>query len=236
MSAARAGRRRGVRAEVPVTKESIVDAAFRLIEERGLDGFSMRALASEIGVFPATLYWHVGDRSQLLGLVEYRWIEEVEAPKGVSDWRDWMLDLGRRYRNHAFAHPNVARLATLERARNVESLKLPDAIVGKLAEMGLGEDLVHAFNAIMGAVRGFVLLELAPRSEPDDATDLESDLRSLDATQFPNITAHIDELGDRALSLRWSNGVEAPLDKSFDFLMRVLIDGIAAQIAPSSRP
>ena len=32
--------------------------------------FSMRSLATELGVFPATLYWHVGDRSQLLGLVE----------------------------------------------------------------------------------------------------------------------------------------------------------------------
>ena len=230
MSAARPGRKRGVRAEVPVTKDAIVEAAFRLIEERGLEAFSMRSLANELGVFPATLYWHVGDRSRLLGLVEYRWIEEVALPDELTDWREWMLELGRRYRAHAFAHPNVTRLATLERARNVESLRIPDAIVGKLSALGLGDDLVHAFNAIMGAVRGFVLLELAPRAEPDDEQEIEAELRSLDRNEFPHLTAHFEQMADRALSVRWSNGADAPLDASFDFLMELLIDGIAARI------
>ena len=53
---------------------------------------------AESGVFPATLYWHIGDRSQLLGLVEYRWIEELQLPPDDAPWREWMLELGRRYR------------------------------------------------------------------------------------------------------------------------------------------
>ena len=105
MSAVPAGRKRGARAEVPITKDAIVETAFRIIEERGLEAFSMRSLATELGVFPATLYWHVGDRSCLLGLVEHRWIEEVVLPDECTDWRDWMLQLGRRYRAHALAHP-----------------------------------------------------------------------------------------------------------------------------------
>ena len=230
MSAVPAGRKRGARAEVPITKDAIVETAFRIIEERGLEAFSMRSLATELGVFPATLYWHVGDRSCLLGLVEHRWIEEVVLPDECTDWRDWMLQLGRRYRAHALAHPNVARLATIERARNVDSLVIPDAIVGKLIEIGLDRDLVHAYNAIMGAVRGFVLLELSPRSEPDAESDVESDLRNLDEERFPNITAQFDRLGDHALSMRWSNGVDRPLNDSFDFLMSLLIDGLAARL------
>ena len=80
MSTQRSTRRRGVRAEVPVTQEAIVEAAFRLIEEKGASGFSMRAVASELGVFPATLYWHVGDRARLLGLVEQQWVSVVQMP------------------------------------------------------------------------------------------------------------------------------------------------------------
>jgi TetR/AcrR family tetracycline transcriptional repressor len=212
MNTVQAGRKRGARAEVPVTQDAIVDAAFRLIEDRGLEAFSMRSLANELGVFPATLYWHVGDRSRLLGLVEHRWIEQVVLPDDSTDWREWMIEVGRRYRAHAFAHPNVARLATIERARNVDSLLIPDAIVGKLIDLGFDEDLVHAYNAVMGAVRGFVLLELAPRSEPDAESDVEGDLRNLDADRFPHITSHFERLADQALSLRWSNGVDRPRD------------------------
>ena len=219
-----------MRAEVPITRDVIVATAFRLIEERGLEQFSMRSLATELGVFPATLYWHVGDRSQLLGLVEYRWIEQVELPDHLSDWREWLAELARRYRRNAHAHPDVARLVSVERARNNESLTIPDAIVGKLSELGLGDQMVHAYNSLMGAVRGFVVMELAPRAEPGEAADVEADLRSLDPEQFPNITANFDQMGDSALSLRWSDAADQPLDESFEFLVDLLLDGLAARV------
>ena len=126
MSAARPARGRGVRAEVPITREAIVDAAFRMIDERGPEGFSMRSLASEMGVFPATLYWHVGDRAHLLGLVQQQWMDFVETPDDLDDWREWAVELGRRYRQNAHRYPNVARLVTVERARNIDALRVPD--------------------------------------------------------------------------------------------------------------
>lgn len=222
-------RKRGVRAEVPITREAIVATAFRLIEERGLEQFSMRSLATELGVFPATLYWHVGDRSQLLGLVEQSWIDRVEIPD-TDDWRQWMAELARRYRQNAFAHPDVARLVSLERARGNESLKIPDAIVGVLATLGLGDQMVHAYNALMGAVRGFVVMELAPRSEPESKADVEADLRSLDPERFPHLSAHLPQLADRALSVRWSDGIERPLDDSFEYLVDMLLDALEARL------
>ncbi|MCY7300731.1 MAG: TetR/AcrR family transcriptional regulator [Ilumatobacteraceae bacterium] len=233
MSAAQPARKRGARAEIPITAEAIVEAAFRLIDERGHDGFSMRSLATELGVFPATLYWHVGDRSQLLGLVEQRWISEVTAPDHLDDWHEWMLELARRYRAAAHRHPNVARLVSVERARNTESLVIPDAIVGRLDELGLGADMVHAYNALMGAVQGFVVLELAliADSGPEIVSEVERDLRALDPQQFPNITRNFDQIGNRALSIRWTDAQHQPLDQSFEFLVQLLLDGLAAQLA-----
>ena len=128
MSTQRSTRRRGVRAEVPVTQEAIVDAAFRLIEEKGASGFSMRAVASELGVFPATLYWHVGDRARLLGLVEQQWVSVVQMPDEISNPREWLMEVGRRYRRQAHLHPNVARMVVVERARNTEALANPEAL------------------------------------------------------------------------------------------------------------
>lgn len=230
-------RKRGIRAEVPITADVIVDMAFRVIEERGHDGFSMRAVATELGVFPATLYWHVGDRAALLGLVEQRWVDAIELPDDLTDWREWLLEVARRYRANAHAHPNVARLVSVERARNTDALTIPDAVVGQLSRLGLGDELVHAYNALVGAVQGFVVLELALIAEPASASAAaaERDLRALDAHQFPNITAHFDEMADRSLSVRWTDAAQHPLDDSFEYLLRLLVDGLAARVAARPR-
>lgn len=234
MNAGQPSRRRGARAEVPVTREAIVDAAFRLIEDRGFDSFSMRSLANELGVFPATLYWHVGDRGQLLGLVEEKWTMQIVPPDELDDWREWLMELGRRYRRNAHAHPHVARLISVERVRNVNSMRLPDMVLGKLAGLGLGDDLVHAYNALVGAVQGFVVMELAQIAEPDapSARSTEEDIRGLDPATFPNITAHLDLVADNALSVRWSDGTQKPLDESFEYLLNLLLDGLAARVTP----
>lgn len=224
---ARATRTRGVRADVPITRDLIVETAFRLIDERGTDSFSMRSLATELGVFPATLYWHVGDRAQLLGLVEQQWIGGIEVP-AAGDWKQWMRELSRNYRRHAHRHPNVARLMTVERARNTENLTIPDAVLGELAALGLDDDLVHAYNAVIGAVQGYVVVELARSGEPspEAAAATEHDLRSIDPARFPHVTSHFDELANRALSVRWSDSESGLPDESFDLLVDLLIDGL----------
>lgn len=237
MTAAPSPRRRGARAEVPVTPEAVVDAAFRLIEERGFESFSMRSLATELGVFPTTLYWHVGDRGRLLGLVEEKWTLQIGFPDEIVEWHEWLRELGRRYRRNAHAHPQVARLVSVERVRNVNSMRIPDMVLGKLAALGLGDDLVHVYNALVGAVQGFVVMELARIAEPDAPSSrlAEEEIRSLDPEQFPNITAHLDEVADKALSVRWSDGTQQPLDESFEFLLDLLIGGIEARVTPARR-
>ena len=235
MTAATPARKRGARAEVPITADAIVETAFRMIDERGADSFSMRSVATELGVFPATLYWHVGDRSQLLGLVELTWVQGIELPDHLTDWREWMVELARRYRTHALRHPHVARLVTVERARNVETLRIPDAIIGKLSELGLGDQIVHAYNALMGAVRGFVVLELSMATDPPppaEAEDVETEMRGLDEDRFPHITQHFHLFADRALSIRWNEDAARSLDDSYDYLLRLLLDGIASQMQP----
>lgn len=237
MTAAQPIRKRGVRSKVPVTREAIVDAAFRMIDERGNDGFSMRSLATDLGVFPATLYWHVGDRAQLLGLVQQRWMSAVGTPDDIDDWRDWMRELARRYRRNAHRHPRIARLVSVERARNTDTLVVPDAVVGKLADVGFGDDLVHVYNALLGAVQGFVVMELSPIADVEEgaADAVRQDLLDLDPERFPRIAEHWDGLGNRALSLRWTDASDAPLDESFEMLLELLLDGMELRLRRRGR-
>jgi hypothetical protein len=171
----------------------------------------------------------------VLGLVEQQWLESIEQPDDDVDWRVWMRELGRRYRANAQRHPNVARIISIERARNTDAMVIPDAVLGRLASLGLtGDTLVHTYNAVVGAVQGFVVMELARIAEPDadSARDTEQELRNLDPERFPNITEHFDVVADRVLSVRWSDGAQSPLDGSFEQLLTMLIGGVEALVSP----
>ena len=62
-----------VTAGAPVTVDKVLATAMRMIENDGVDAFSMRKLAAELGVGTPTVYWHVGNRDELFN----RLIEEI---------------------------------------------------------------------------------------------------------------------------------------------------------------
>ena len=49
-----------------LSKESVVQAAIRLIEEKGIDQFSMAKLAQRLNIKTASLYNHIDSLNQLL--------------------------------------------------------------------------------------------------------------------------------------------------------------------------
>ena len=76
----------------PISREAIVQAAVRLLDTEGLDAFSMRRVADELGTGAASLYWHVGSKDGLLDLVMDQVIGEQRVPEPeperstVPDW------------------------------------------------------------------------------------------------------------------------------------------------------
>jgi AcrR family transcriptional regulator len=213
----------------------IVEAAMDLIDRRGPDGFSVRALAGELGVFPSAVYWHVRDRRTLLALVGARWIgSALPSPEG-KHWAQWLRELGHGYRAAALAHPNVARAIAGELVNDPSTFGLPEAILTQLAASGLPDDeLVHAYNCMVGAVVGFVDLELArdPVRTPQERDEVRAAVTSVDAQQYPVLAEHIDTFADQAFSLRWTAGVERPLDGSFTYLVELIATGLERRAAP----
>lgn len=68
-----------------ITREQILEAALRLLEEGGGAGFSMRALAARLEVTPMSLYHHVGDHAALLRAVSDRVYAGVLEPGETPD-------------------------------------------------------------------------------------------------------------------------------------------------------
>ncbi|MFE0577817.1 TetR/AcrR family transcriptional regulator [Streptomyces sp. NPDC058874] len=109
------GRRR---AEAPsgLDRDRITHAAVRLLDADGLARFSMRRLASGLGVTAMSLYWYVDTKHDLLELALDRVLGELALPTGQpggggAGWPDGLKDLALGYRRVLADHPWVAPLS-----------------------------------------------------------------------------------------------------------------------------
>lgn len=216
----------------PLTADDIVRAGLRLLDERGLAGFTMRSLAERLGTYPATVYWHVGNRARLLALVADRVLEEIEAPDAARlPWRDWLASLAREYRRVMHRHPNVAGLVGSQLVVSPPGMQLVETILAVLADAGFaGQALGGAFNAYAGSVIGWVAVELCS-PPPDGAEGWQDDfarmVRGAPTAEYPVIAANVDHLADRVIALRWHGGSQRPMDEGFEAALRMWIAGVA---------
>jgi hypothetical protein len=109
-------------------------------------------------------------------------------------------------------------------------IAIAEATVSHLIAAGVSEDeLVRTYNAVSGAIVGFVDIELA-RIEDDPsrsrAHEIEESLANIDATSYPSLAPRMKRFADNAFSLRWTPGADNPMDESFESLLNMLIDGI----------
>jgi len=105
------------RPSVQLDRDRLIAAAFALLEEGGLDGLSMRRLAARLDVQAPALYWHVGDKAELLGLMA----RDIYAPAydtmpDAPDWRAWLRGFGQALRTAFARHRDGARLCASAQA------------------------------------------------------------------------------------------------------------------------
>lgn len=93
-----------------LTRERLVEAALELINEEGLEGLSMRALADKLEVKASSLYWHVRDRSELLDLLAESILEGVARPRHRSTWREAVMASGDALRRRVSAQKDASRI------------------------------------------------------------------------------------------------------------------------------
>ena len=93
-----------------LTRERLVEAALELVNEDGLDGLSMRALADRLDVKASSLYWHVRDRRELLELLAESILEPVRASRRGAGWRNNVLAAGSALGRRVVAQKDADRI------------------------------------------------------------------------------------------------------------------------------
>lgn len=210
------------RDRAPLTRDRIVRAALRLIDERGLDQLTMRRLGADLGVEAMSLYKHVPGKEAILDGVRELLLAEFAATLALGDddpgWRAHLCRFANAYRALGLAHPEAFGLLAQgpERAY-VAGREIAEAGLERLIESGLDRrTAILAQRTIVRFVLGFSLIDQAGEDAPATATAQE--LEALNADQ-PLVGELMRSLG---------NGSDQEL---FDFGLEAILEGLARIIA-----
>ncbi|MGH2939113.1 MAG: TetR/AcrR family transcriptional regulator [Solirubrobacterales bacterium] len=203
----------------PLSRARVLRAAVALADKAGLDGFSMRGLAQELGVVPMALYKHVANKEDLLdGMVDIVF-GEIDLPPSELDWRPAMrrraLSTREALQRHGWAigmmesrHPGPANL------RN------HDAVMGCLRGAGFPfEVAVHAYSVQDAYIYGFALQERDLKLESPDSAGEAAQRRAatIDALHdYP----HLVEIAEKLPESGYDNAVE------FTWGLDLILDGL----------
>jgi AcrR family transcriptional regulator len=218
-----------------LSRETIVDAAFRVLDREGLDALSMRRLAQELGTGAASLYWHVRDKDELIDLLLERAIGEL-SPPGPPDpdrWQEQVKDFARASRALFARHRDLAR-ASLGRVPFGPSLVVVVESTLAILKAGGVPDRIAAYAgdllALYVAATSYEE-SLGLRSPSgDDVTPEEmtqmftSYLGGLPQEAFPHIHAMLGHL------------VGGGPDERFELGLEVIVAGLAAFAEGRQRP
>jgi AcrR family transcriptional regulator len=149
-------------------RSSVVAAARDLLDEEGLEAFSMTRLGDRLGVTAMALYRHVADRADLeRAVVELVLADLVGSPSARDDWPEAVARWMHRVRDHWRRHPWLGRLLSDRAELSPPWLAALDRLVRILEGAGFGPDVVaRELVRISRATAGTVVLEnAAPLSE-----------------------------------------------------------------------
>lgn len=168
------GRKRSGRQRL--SRDGILASAQQLIDDLGMPGLTMRALAARLDADPSAVYRHFRNKDDLLGALADASLAEMPAPRPPGpgeDWRQAVHAAARDFRATIRDRPGLATIlmgspVTADRtAATAVLLRAMRAagISAEAAEQGLA--------AIVAYVFGFAMIEAnppvpGPEPEPGD--------------------------------------------------------------------
>jgi AcrR family transcriptional regulator len=90
-----------------ITENAVVAAAIHILETRGFEKLSLRALGTYMRVNSASLYHHFTGKAQILRAVARHVLRQIDLPPLSEDWEQWIIEASVGYRRLLIARPYV---------------------------------------------------------------------------------------------------------------------------------
>lgn len=184
-----------------------------MVEDGGADALTMRNLAAQLGVTTTTIYWHVGNRDDLvIALIQRLAERQAEVTVHGSTPLERVGSAARNLFHTALAHRNVTSLASQVGATTLLELPLEVTLVAELEAAGVtGADARDALRVILNLIAGFLVA--AWRSED----------RIPDALRRAALWAEVDDARVSAATLA-AVAQRGDLHSLFDRTIRAVIE------------
>ena len=149
----------------PLTREHILHVGLRLIDEQGLEAFTMRKLAQELSVDPMSIYRHFENKEALLdGVADVLW-GEVELSGSEIGWEALLRSLATSLRALAHAHPHAYVLLCNTQSLSLGMLRLCDVTLEQLQRAGFEQRrAVEVLCTVCSYAMGYAMVELSALS------------------------------------------------------------------------
>lgn len=178
---------------MPLDRTIILGQAFAILNEMGLEGLTLRRLATRLGVQAPAIYWHFKSKQDLLDEMATQVFREAleEAPvfDATQAWADWSLSYCVGLRGTLLRYREGAKMFSGTYLTDATLYAPMDASLRKLTGSGftLRESVVN-MGVLYAYVVGFVIEEQAVQpalGEPDAKYDLAHRDERIDKEKYP---------------------------------------------------
>jgi TetR/AcrR family transcriptional regulator, tetracycline repressor protein len=210
-----------------LTKAAIVQAALDQLDEAGMDGLTVRALASRLGVQAPALYWHVRSKQALLDEMGTQiWRQVGDVMTGLPPdmpWREVMRTYAATVRRELLRHRDGAKAFSGTTLTDPDVLRRQEVTFDtllrqgfRLADATLGLVLLHDFTI------GFCVEEQA----------VNQAVAAGDERYSPGRRAELIGEENAPLTVEAGAVIFGDPDTRFTDLVELLLDSVARMCSP----
>ncbi len=218
-----------------INPNDIIEGAFDLAEQVGIDNLSMPLLGKHLGVGVTSIYWYFRKKDDLLNAMTDRALREFAVATPYVDAADWRRTLGnhaRDMRKSFLSNPILSDLVLIRSALSPRAAQLGvqevELAVENLVQAGLtAEQAFDAYSAVSLHVRGSVVLQRLyekNRAANNGPGDFEETM-VYDAEAAP-LLAQVSREGHR---------IGAADDTNFEYGLTCILDNVERQIAEGKK-
>ena len=143
-----------------LTRQRVLEAALHLIDQEGLEGFSMRKLGTLLGVEAMSLYNHIESKRALFdGVIELLIVQAPQPSIPHATPREELWAFAHAFRDVLLAHPRVLPLVATSPLRTPATLAILDYLLETIQRAQItGVQAIYALQCLVGFIVGHTLL------------------------------------------------------------------------------
>lgn len=200
-------------------------AGLRLLNRDGLDAFSMRRLARELGVGTMTIYGHFRSKDELLDAIvdsgSQLIVTSIAAGLADDSWQDQLRRLMIAIRASLIVNPAIVELRYKRPILSPVALDLTEIGIRILRDAGFGKrEAATLYRMLFIYTFGYSAFGPGPGSAIDRERALGA-LRGLSPDRYPALVGLTDEaaeaMGDEGL---------------FELGLDAILDGLEERLSP----